>query len=678
MHTIKLKIIFYKSVLLCSIILFFRINVFCQNSKIVDTKDKIIEQYLQFSNSESLERNDFVFEIENLIQKPIPIHRLNQSTIKSLFFIPAKDQLALLKHLDKNGTFISIYELQAVSGLTAETLDILKLITKNSPNSNKISQTFKEGSFKNSSYLFSTFPEIIGIKENKYLGSPLRIYNRFQYTLPSYYSVGFNLEQDIGEPIKNNGIDHKGFHLFVEEISPTIHKIALGDYKIRFGQGLIINDGFGATKSSYLSSIKTNNKKLTPHTSSAEYNFQRGIASQVSISESLQLISFVSLRQLDASIKEGENENFITNINSAETHRTTTEIANKNNISRFLTGGSINHNSKKGDLALNVLYSQTNIPFGAENIYQTNRIQGRRQTFLSLDYDYRFDNINVYGEVAVDKNMNKAIYNGLLMTLGSKVDLYALYRNYENGFHAVWGNTVRENSIIGDEEGFLLGLTFRAFPNLQIHGYIDQWKHKHFRFGIDAPSNGNEWLARMELNERKAWGVNFQIRQERKLVSATNIQNIRTTTPRRRTNYRIHYQKFVNSNSEYRIRGEFSSYKTIDESEYGFLFYGEYIWNSSRFPLKLASRLTYFNVQDFDARIYAFERDLRYIYRNPFFNGEGIRWYWITKWRINRNWSFETKNSLQYLFSKDDVSNSNSSTGSQWRNDISLQIHYQF
>ena len=94
--------------------------------------------------------------------------------------------------------------------------------------------------------------------------------------------MALTAEKDRGEEFftgsNKQGFDFYSAHLFIKDYNRTIKAIAIGDYAVSFGQGLILYSGFGAGKSSYVMNIK----RTVPgccgtYTSVNESNFQRGL-----------------------------------------------------------------------------------------------------------------------------------------------------------------------------------------------------------------------------------------------------------------------------------------------------------------------------------------------------------------------------------------------------------------
>ena len=78
---------------------------------------------------------------------------------------------------------------------------------------------------------------------SRYLGSPEKIYARYQFKYSNKLSFGITAEKDAGEEFFNgtqkNGFDFYSAHLFFKDFG-KIKALAIGDYQVQFGQGLTL------------------------------------------------------------------------------------------------------------------------------------------------------------------------------------------------------------------------------------------------------------------------------------------------------------------------------------------------------------------------------------------------------------------------------------------------------
>ena len=89
-----------------------------------------------------------------------------------------------------------------------------------------------------------------------------------------------------------------GFDFFSAHLCATtthfFRKIILGDYRTQWGQGLVAWGGFSSGKSSLALGNEKSGKGFSPHTSTDENNFLRGVALSLQPLPSLQTDLFFS------------------------------------------------------------------------------------------------------------------------------------------------------------------------------------------------------------------------------------------------------------------------------------------------------------------------------------------------------------------------------------------------
>ena len=113
--------------------------------------------------------------------------------------------------------------------------------------------------------------------------------------------------------------------------------VALGDYQVNMGQGLICFQGFGLGKSPAVLKVKRWGRTILPHTSANEALFFRGAATTIELSKQFEITAFFSYRGRDAnvvtldSLEIDENlDEEISSIGESGYHRTNSELEDKN------------------------------------------------------------------------------------------------------------------------------------------------------------------------------------------------------------------------------------------------------------------------------------------------------------------------------------------------------------
>lgn len=94
--------------------------------------------------------------------------------------------------------------------------------------------------------------------------------------------------------------------------------LALGNYKLSFGQGLVLSTDFRLGKTFSMSTSEYRTGGIRKHSSTDEYNYFRGVAATMELLRCLELSVFYSHRSMDGVVKNGE----ITSIFKTGLHRT--------------------------------------------------------------------------------------------------------------------------------------------------------------------------------------------------------------------------------------------------------------------------------------------------------------------------------------------------------------------
>ena len=115
-----------------------------------------------------------------------------------------------------------------------------------------------------------------------------------------------------------------------------------------------------------------------------------------------------------------------------------------------------------------------------------------------------------------------------------------------------------------------------------------------------------------------------------------------------------------------------------DRSQQGFLTYFDARYKPFGKPVALSGRLQYFETDDYDSRIYAFETDVLYSFSIPSFIGKGYRYY------INVNYDVSKKMTVWVRWAQTIYNNRNSigsgldKIDADRRSEGKLQVLYNF
>ena len=677
------------------------IAILCSTTLYTFAQIEIPENYIEevIENLQGDEDFDFntIFEtLEFYSSNPLYINEATAEDLAELFFVDDVQINAIIQYREEQGDFISLYELQAVPTLTLETIrQLIPFITINGDDNQyqlPIKDMFSGGRHE----VFMRFNRILeevkgqqrdDMGSKKYEGDPNNLYTRYRYNFDNRLSFGLTAEKDQGESFfkrsNRNGFDFYSAHFHLKDVIKNVKDLAIGDYTISLGQGLIAHNNFGGTKSAEVLNIKKSGRTIRPYTSKNEANFFRGAAVTYTVHPAVDITAFGSLKNNDGNIlvpdtlEVEDQTNLFSSLREDGFHRTVGEIDDENTLTRLSAGSRIRY--QKGNLSLggNVLYERFNEIFTPQDqLFNAFRFSGQSILNTSFDYSYKLKNINLFGELARSQNGGKAIVSGGLITLNKNTDLAILYRNYGVDYQSLISNTFGEGSSTQNEEGVYVGLNHSLNNTWSISAYVDQWRNRWLRFRVDRPATGREYLFRLSYYKRDRFIAYLQYKYESKARNESdNIGRIDNPIDLRLHKIRYNHRIILNSFLELRNRVEFSFFKDTELSN-GFFIAQDLHFKKNN--LKLTSRLAYFNTDDFDSRIYSFESDLLYSFFIPFFQDEGLRYYLNLRYNWNYNLSTEFRFSRTDFFDVDEIGSGNNLISESSRTDVKFQIRYRF
>jgi hypothetical protein len=186
-----------------------------------------------------------------------------------------------------------------------------------------------------------------------YEGSPLKTSTRITAkTDDIFFSV--TEAKNSGEPLY---FDHvTGCLGIVKPISITedvsVSQCVLGDYSLSFGNGLLFTGGYSQLPSSEVNaSLEPRSSGIKPYISSSTYRYFQGAGAELT-SGMFSAAGFFSDKKIDATV----DTNGITSLTPSAYHRTSLELARKNQAESKVAGGHI---------AITPIDDDTYLEFGA-------------------------------------------------------------------------------------------------------------------------------------------------------------------------------------------------------------------------------------------------------------------------------------------------------------------------
>ncbi len=617
---------------------------------------QITEQQLEnLTDADQAETEDdsYLQELDQFRKYPLDLNRADESELKELRILTDLQISSLISYRKLLGKLVSIYELQSVPSWDIFTIrKILPFVTISSPVSalQGIGGRLKGG--ENS--LMVRYSRILersagfdhSTPGTKYLGSPHRLFFRYRYTYRNLLQYGFLGDKDAGEQFfrgaQKMGFDFYSFHFFARKIG-SIQSLALGDFTVNMGQGLIQWQGLAFGKSAAVMGVKRQSTILRPYNSAGEYNFHRGAGITVQ-KNNVEATAFVSLRKISANFASDtiDNNEFFTSFLMSGYNRTPSEIQDRNNLTQTSFGGNVTYRRDNWHVGINGIYFHFSRPIQKrDELYNLYAISGNNWSNLSIDYSYTYKNFHFFGEAAVDKDFDKAMVNGVLISADRRVDLSIVQRSISPKFQSVNGNAFTENTYPTNENGLYAGISIRPGPYLRLDAYGDLYRFPWLKYLVDAPSYGKDFLVQLTYFPAKQVELYSRFRSESKQGNKQNnttVTNYLVFLPRQSWRTQISYK--IDAAITLRSRVEIMWYdKNNTGKENGFLSFFDVIYKPMMKPFAANMRLQYFETDGYNSRLYAFENDVLYSYSIPLFYGKGYRYYFNFNYDISKRLS---------------------------------------
>ncbi|MBL1214178.1 MAG: helix-hairpin-helix domain-containing protein [Ignavibacteriae bacterium] len=638
---------------------------------------QIIYDYIESLLEEStidVEDSQLFDRFEALIQNPININRASIDQLLSIPFMDLETAELILNNRNNYGQFFTKDELNKIDSIDQVVVNKIKpfitmrskvILVEGEPDEPNLLNTLL---FRMRARATTDLQERRGFKENKYLGSRLKNYNRLKIISPGFAQLSVLTDKDPGEKSYGDFVSASASFRNIGFVEAAV----LGDFQVEFGQGLALWSPFAFSKGSEaVRTVTRRTKGLKPYTSSYEAEFMRGAAAKFAINN-FELTGFYSTRKVDATFDEIENE--ISTILVSGFHRTDTETAKKNNINEDIYGGILDYyfstKTKIGVLHYKIKYDY---PLVSKSPYD---FSGKEFSFSSFTYSTNFKNILFSGEAAYN-GISVASINNLQIKFTSKLQFVTSIRNYPRNYFNLRANGFGEKQGTQNEIGIYMGLRWRNDIGL-INIYFDQFKFPTSTFSTPLPSSGNEFL--IDYFTRPFSKTEFRLRYKRELkeVSAKlNDEDI--IADRLKQQFRVEIIASPSKLLRLKTRAEVSFYEIdlISENETGFLIYQDIRFRPLKY-LQFYTRFTFFDTKSYDTRIYAFENDLTGILTNNALFGKGVRWYFLVKVNPLNSLTISVKYAETYKPNENVLSSGLNEIEGNLDNRFSLQLDLSF
>lgn len=452
-----------------------------------------------------------------------------------------------------------------------------------------------------------------------YVGYPYRHDVRYTFSYGDYVKAGLVGAQDAGEPFLANknslGYDHYAYFMLLRQLG-SVKTLALGQYRLNFGMGLVMNTDFLLGKQATLQTLGRNRQTLRANSSRSAADYLQGAAATVGLAESLDLTLFLSYRPIDATLTTDSTA--IATIVTAGYHRTETELEKKNNSSQMAAGGNLSFRRNGWHLGASALYTRLDKPLqpNTATLYRRYNAQGNNFWNVSADYGYTSRRITFSGETATGDSRALATLNSLGLMLNEQLSLLAVQRFYSYKYYALYGRSFSDGGHVQNESGLYVGLNWHPTRQLQLAAYTDYAYSPWARYGISRESHSWDHLLSMVF-QGKTFTVDARYRLRRRQHD-NDDKTALVTTNEHRARLALGYNSptlSLRTQGDAAICGDSRGWMVSQRAQV-----------SIGTKAKLHALLSYFHTDDFSSRLYVYERGMTYSFSFPAFFGHGLHY----------------------------------------------------
>ncbi|MBX2917326.1 MAG: helix-hairpin-helix domain-containing protein [Cyclobacteriaceae bacterium] len=611
--------------------------------------EKLVDELLA-GQDEDFNYEELYENLALLLTHPADLNQVTAEQLRMLFILTETQVQAILDYREKTGPFISVYELQAIPQLDRLTFERLaQFVTIPDPESSVNRSLLKRIFAEQNNYLLvrldRTLEEKLGYSTaasvaNQYQGSPERIYTRFRTSRPGDFSVGFTAEKDAGEKItwaptrKHYGPGFLSFHAQVLN-KKKLKNLIIGDFQAQFGQGLVLGSAFGIGKNAEaVSTTRRATIGFMPYTSAYEAGYFRGIATSYQVNKSITVHGLFSSRWRDGNLPTDLNSGSVTSFGTTGLHRTAREIANQNSVHENNAAIIIAGKYKRLDAGALVHQTKFGVPLQRNaTLYNQFYFQGQVNTNSSLYLNYTYRQVSLFSEAAYTWGQGAGVVAGSIISLTTALDVAILHRNFSRRFYTFYSNALSENTTPQNEQAWYWGWKYTFNKKYWASGYFDWFRFNWLRYRSYSPSQGNEWLLRFNYKPTRHVSFFVQMREENKIRNQANETNLYNTARGIKRNYWINVDYRATPALSLRTRAQFSAYNFTPAPTRGMALIQDVSLQHKQ--LVISGRYALFETDNYDNRLYVYEKDVWLAFSFPAYFGVGVRSYVLFQYQIS-------------------------------------------
>ncbi len=665
----------------------------CASQQIIDKQD-ILDQLADelLATAEADLSYDELYEtLAHLLENPIDMNAVTREQLRAGMILNEEEINAFIDYRSKLGPLLSTLELQAIPKWSPTTLRrILPFAAIHDPSTQVSKGLLQRIARSDNTYFVVRYERTLETKKgytefvdsaHRYAGSPNKYYLRYRTSRTNDFSLGFTAEKDPGESLTWNpsmqklGFDFYSWHIQLIK-KGRLENLILGDFQCQFGQGLQLGSVFGLGKSAEaITGIRRSNLGFLPYTSASESLYLRGVATTIKLVEHFRIHAFLSYKKRDATLDVDEPR--ISSMLNSGLHRTPQELLSQKQVGDRDIGMILQFHHQRIDAGL-ITYEKT-LDVGLTPLatpYNQHRFQGNSYVNVGGYANATWANVTFFSEFAHTLKNGDAVTAGILGSLTSKLEMSWLYRNFSSNYFADYANAFAESSTPQNEQGLYWGAKYSFNRRVSLTGYLDVFQFPWLRYRMYKPSEGSEWMVRLNYNPSRAISIFVQAREETKVRNLSGETILYATDPGVKRNVWISCDFSTVSNLSFKTRVQASQYELGGITTRGVAFVQDVTLKRPRWSVSL--RYALFDTDDYDNRQYVYEKDVWLATSLPAYEGLGVRNYLLLHYSFSRQVDFWFRWSRTQYADRTTIGSAGEEINGNTRNDVKFQVRIRF
>lgn len=376
-------------------------------------------------------------------------------------------------------------------------------------------------------------------------------------------------------------------------------KLIAGDFRAGFGYGLLMRQGLNFTNYMQPISFASNCNSVMPYNGSDENDYFRGIAlSAFASKQNISVFLFYSNKMVDARIKDGGYSSLLKD----GKHNTLSLFETRKSLGERVYGANINKEWSRARVGATAVISSLDLPYcGRVNYYNGYRRYNSSLCNVGINWLYSFGVAMIFGEVAYCANMGKvkessefdtaaseriAAIVGTYLRIGDNLEFTVGVRHYGVSYIAPYSGPYITLGETYNQRGAFISLFKPVFGSLKLGLFADYTAYPFPRYRLPYRTNSFKVMAGLESY---AQSIGF----------SWNLRGVASSTP-------FKTKLYLKGSGRYNFGDLSLTCRGVVGLKYGAAqLSADYLSTGKK--IRVSAGGTYYNVSDWENRIYMYE-----------------------------------------------------------------------